>query len=200
MVKTLGGTEAGGHPALHSSEEGVGVLCGTVVYPAPALGRYPSPRHWPISDPMKPSESTKAFEAHAAASGVVLRACVPRKGFAQMFSFYQSVAVEGCDQPDDDMLLFQWGTYDWGSGTHFELNITRQFIEHELQDDDAISQLSLTFRFEPTPERDGLGLGNRWCNGPAELQEFLEFTLSSPAFAAVADLRAMEVGLDHWYV
>lgn len=149
---------------------------------------------------MKPSESTKAFEAHAAASGVVVRACVPRQGLAQMVSFYQSVAAENCDQPDGDMLLFQWGTNDWGSGTHFELNITRQFIEHELQDDDAISQLSLTFRFEPTAERGVLGQGNRWCGGPAELQQFLAFTHSSPAFAAVADQRAMEVELDHWYV
>jgi hypothetical protein len=149
---------------------------------------------------MTPSESAKAFEVHAAARGVGVNACVPRQGFAQMVSFYQSVAAEGCEQPDGDMLLFQWGTNDWGSGAHFELNMTRQFIEQEPQDDDAISQLSLTFRFEPTAERGVLAQGNRWCGRPIELQEFLAFTLSSPAFAAVADQRAMEVGLDDWYV
>jgi len=121
-------------------------------------------------------------------------------GFAQMFAFYQSVSPEGCNEADGDMLLFQWGTYDWGSGAQFELNITRQFIEQELQDDDAISQLSLTFRFAPTPERKILGEGNRWCGGPTELQEFRAFTFSSPAFTTVAEQQAVAVEISHSHV
>ena len=26
------------------------------------------------------------------------------------------------------MLLYQWGTYDWGEGKYFQIDITRQFI------------------------------------------------------------------------
>ncbi len=149
---------------------------------------------------MKPSESVTAFESFAATNGVVLSTCLPREGIAQMLAFYQAVSPMGCDEPDGDMLLFQWGTFDWGSGAQFELDITRQFIEQELQDDDAISQLSLTFRFAPTPERKILGDGNRWCGGPTELQEFRAFTFSSPAFIAVADLQAVAVEISHSYV
>jgi hypothetical protein len=91
---------------------------------------------------------------------VNLSSSTARNGLAQMLAFYASVPATGCGGPDGDMLLFQWGTYDWGKGRHFELNITRQFIEQGLEDDDAISQLSLTYRFTPNPELDALADSN----------------------------------------
>lgn len=117
-----------------------------------------------------------------------------------MFAFYQAEKPAGCDGPDGDMLLFQWGTYDWGTGRHFSLNITRQFIEDGLQDDDAISQLSLTFRFDPTVELEALGAGNRWCDGPSEFSIVRDSALSSVPFMAVADQSAAAVELVHFYV
>jgi hypothetical protein len=33
------------------------------------------------------------------------------------------------------MLLFQWGTYDWGTGEHFGFNLTRQLIGEGRVDD-----------------------------------------------------------------
>lgn len=74
-----------------------------------------------------------------------------------MFSFFQLVQPKGCEGPHGDMLLFQWGTYDWGSGRRFELSITRQFIENDQQDDCAISQLSLTFKFEKCSGKETVG-------------------------------------------
>ncbi len=117
-----------------------------------------------------------------------------------MFAFYQSVKPVGCDGPDGDMLLFQWGTYDWGAGRHFELNITRQFIEEDLEGDDAISQLSLTFRFDPTDQLEELGAGNRWCDGPSEFAIIKDYTLSSGPLLAVADRVAGAIELNHSYV
>ncbi|MBI3561581.1 MAG: hypothetical protein HY080_07700 [Gammaproteobacteria bacterium] len=149
---------------------------------------------------MKPDESPTAFASFAASRAVSLSDCTPRQGVDLMFCFYQTVFPIGSQEPDGDMLLFQWGTYDWGAGRHFELNITRQFIEQDLQDDDVISQLSLTFRFEPSAERDALGEGNRWCGGPTEFEIVREFTLSSASFLAVADKKAVAVELVHWYV
>lgn len=148
---------------------------------------------------MKPSESASAFKKFAEFNGVALFDCTPREGLAQMFSFYQSVFPEGCYGPDRDMLLFQWGIYDWGSGRHFEFNITRQFIEQESEGDDAISQLRFTFKFEPTAERENLGSGNRWCESPAELEILRELVSSSPSFVEVADQRAIAVELTHSY-
>jgi hypothetical protein len=117
-----------------------------------------------------------------------------------MFAFYQSVAAGGCDVPDGDMLLFQWGTYDWGAGKYFELNITRQFIEPEDEESVAISQLGLTFRFEPAPEWVALGAANRWSGDQAESAIVREFVFSSPAFMAVADQKALTIELAHGYV
>ncbi|MBL8524152.1 MAG: hypothetical protein JNN20_10715 [Betaproteobacteria bacterium] len=149
---------------------------------------------------MAPSESISVFSSFAKANGVNISGCTPREGLEQMFLFYQSVAPKGCDQPNGDMLLFQWGTYDWGAGKHFELNITRQFIEQAFDDDDAISQLSLTFKFAPTLDLVSIGDGNRWCDGPTEFELVRGFAFSSSAFIVVADHNAHVVELTHCYV
>jgi len=149
---------------------------------------------------MKPEDSAIAFASFSNRSGVSISRCSPRQGFDLVFSFYQSVKPSGCDGPNGDMLLFQWGTYDWGNGRCFELNLTRQFSEQSFQDDDAISQLSLTFRFQPTDELESLKEGNRWCDGPSESGVIREFTLSSAAFVAVADESGAEVDLAYSHV
>lgn len=97
---------------------------------------------------MKPAESVTAFQDFTASKGIDLNASTPREGIEAMLEFRAQAACVACS---DDMLLYQWGsydwgTYDWGNGKYFELDITRQFIEAELEDDDAISQLSLTYK------------------------------------------------------
>jgi hypothetical protein len=42
------------------------------------------------------------------------------------------------------------GTYNWGKGEHFELNITRQLIRSGGDSDSDIFQLGLTLRFPPS--------------------------------------------------
>jgi hypothetical protein len=149
---------------------------------------------------MNPVESPAAFTSFAIARRVSISHCTPREGIGLMFAFYQSAKPVGCDGPAGDMLLFQWGTYDWRTGRHFSLNITRQFIEDSLEDDDAISQLSLTFSFEPAVALEALGAGNRWCDGPTEFSIVRKFVLSSAAFVAVADRTDAAVELAHSYV
>jgi hypothetical protein len=149
---------------------------------------------------MTPADSPAALEAFTAARGIALSASKPRDGLAQMLAFYELVRADGCAGPDGDMLLFQWGTYDWGEGRHFELDLTRQFIEQGLEDDNAISQLSLTYKFEATPEREALGEGNRWCHELADLASFRAFVLASPPYAALADSPPVSVEVDHSFV
>jgi len=109
---------------------------------------------------MTPSTSVNAFEEFVENRGGALPALTVRTGVAEMLSFYESVSPTGCTNEDGDMLLFQWGTYNWGDGTQFEINITRQFIESAAEDDDAISQLQLTFKFPPDkiPLRLAMGI------------------------------------------
>ena len=95
-----------------------------------------------------------------------------------MLAFYEAVVPVGCASQNGDILLFQWGTYDWGDGKHFEINLTRQFIESAAEDDDAISQLQLVFRFASDKDRHALGAGNRWCNSQSEIDRFRGYITS----------------------
>jgi hypothetical protein len=139
---------------------------------------------------MKPKASRTAFEKFSVANAVVLSSCTPRSGFTQMFKFYETVLPVGCGGDGADMLLYQWGTYDWGSGEHFELNLTRQFIEQSKRDDDSISQLGITYKFKPTAELRVFGSGNRWCHSLTELKPFREFVEASAPFLGAANTRA----------
>jgi hypothetical protein len=99
-----------------------------------------------------------------------------------MTNWYRAERADDVDLgADGDMLLFQWGTYDWGSGAAFEFDLTRQFIVDDLEDDDAFFQLSWTLLFQPTAASSAIGDGNRWCMHPDELDEFVSFIAGSAA-------------------
>ena len=164
---------------------------------------------------MKPGQSADMFRQFASAHGVDLSRCTPRQGFEQALAFFREVKPVGCEEEDGDMLLFQLGTYDWGEGRWFELDITRQFLdlEHvyaddEEEDDDeedddfdddqaTMSQMHLTFRFKPTPELDALGASNRWNEGAEPEPRFVSFIFDSPAMALLGDRQADEIELRH---
>jgi len=64
---------------------------------------------------------------------------------------YADIKVEGItDDRDSDMLLFQYGVYDWGdeNGRHFSFDITRQFM---LPSTYEPYQLSFSLIFDPVP-------------------------------------------------
>jgi hypothetical protein len=143
---------------------------------------------------VKPGDSVKVFEAFVTEKGIDLHASTARAGIQSMLEFRASVACAACSE---DLLLYQWGTYDWGDGRYFEINITRQFIESGLEDDDAISQLSLTYKYKPSQELDFLGVGNRWEDGPGNFRQFI---FGSASFNALADAAPDHVEIDHSYV
>jgi len=71
----------------------------------------------------------KEFLRYAAGRGESLPKMTPSRALESMLSFYGDIRADECDVAGDgDMLLFQWGTYDWGDGDHFEFDITRQFV------------------------------------------------------------------------
>ena len=158
---------------------------------------------------MRPHESADRLRAFARANGVDLKSCAPLVGIAQMLLFYRDVPVEGCSDEDGDMVLFQWGTYDWGKGPAFELDITRQFIDMhpDYGDDDdgdddgdeqgQFSQLSLTFHFAASPELAALGAGNRWCHSQADLDDFAAYIRATAAMQALEQAKARRIVLDH---
>src|SRR5689334_3955432 len=99
---------------------------------------------------MQPSSARSQFLDCLGQSVGELASLSPIQGISLMINQYRHERAEGCPiGKDGDMLLYQWGTYDWGHGERFEINISRQFIESTDDEQGTMRQLSLTFRFEP---------------------------------------------------
>ena len=152
---------------------------------------------------MLPRDSETAFRQFLAKSGLEPAGMNLATGLQQVQSFYTSVSAKRLQEyPDADMLLFQWGTYDWtGAGATFQADLTRQFISSDAVDDDAFSQLLLTFHYPTTPESDALGEGNRWLeNGRDGLDHWLSFVRQTPVFEKMANVEPQSVRLQWEHV
>lgn len=156
-----------------------------------------------VSEPSaKPDDALRLFEAFLAERGLRPEAMVPWEGIDAMFAFFrtQRFAFEG-----NDALLFQYGTYDWGNGRHFELDITRQFAvddtDAETDEDDGggIYQLSLTFVFVPAPDRAELGSDHEWCfaRDAEAVDEYEAFVRRSAAYRLLAETQPLRVEIDY---
>ncbi len=141
---------------------------------------------------MKSADALHEFERFLEARGASIGNLSVRDGIDAMIHFYRTVRADDCSlESHGEMLLFQWGTYDWGQGPRFGLGIARQFIRAGGEDED-IWQLSLTFLFAPNP----LERGHRWCASPAELNEFVTFVGMHAALAVVTGAAPLGVELD----
>lgn len=139
---------------------------------------------------MRSAEAMSELQRRIESRGATLETLSLHDGLALMIELYKTVRVEDCDLDDDgDMLLFQWGTYDWGKGPYFEIDLTRQFAAGAGEDDD-LWQLSLTFLFWPTRT---LEAGHRWCARPEELDDFARYVWSHPALAGTEEPVRVEL-------
>jgi hypothetical protein len=110
----------------------------------------------------------------------------PKRLFEAVLDLYEGERINGTSlEEGGDMLLFQWGSYDWGNGRFFELDLTRQAIPSG-EEDPPILQLHCTFRYEPAVF-DGIDAGNLWCESPADIVGFARFVLSSEALRQTVD-------------
>ncbi len=146
---------------------------------------------------MKAKRAKQEFERLIQRSGMRVGSLSPARGLEMMLAFYRTVRFDDVDLAGNgDMLLYQWGTYDWGEGESFEFDITRQLILGTGEDED-IFQLSLTFKFQPTVALRQLGAGNRWCHSLEKVEEFRSFIDSSPAIIAVGQATPSKVQLEY---
>lgn len=155
---------------------------------------------------MKPHDAKQEFQRFIVNSGKDIHALQPHEGIHLMLAFYKIIRSDDVHiETDGDMLLFQWGVYDWGQGEHFSYNITRQLITeivHYEDDEDAewatqdFKQLSLTFTYEPNEKFRALSHGNKWCYRPAELEAFTTYIFESPATLAIQGETFQSMELD----
>ena len=135
---------------------------------------------------MNPSMAKTRFLKRLEAAGRSLNALTPSVGVEAMLAFYADERADCCPLDEDgDMLLFQWGTNDWGDGPAFEVSIVRQLIVADDENEEP-RQLDLRFRFEPAAG-GSVCEGNRWCGSPDGLPEFRQFVAGSAAHQAVGD-------------
>ena len=112
--------------------------------------------------------------------GVPLGALSLESGLRSFLSFYEETEVVGVAECDGDMLLFQWGLYDWtGLGAKLEVDITRQFRFPEGALDFALWQLRLTYSFEPTADAKDLGRGERWYGSHEAFADFSKYVMGA---------------------
>jgi hypothetical protein len=134
---------------------------------------------------MRPQTAKIRFTERLEAAGLSLATLTPAAGIEVMLDYYAEERADGCILKwDGDMLLFEWGTYDWGNGPAFEVNITRQLIDTNDEETEP-QQLSLTFRFDPAIAPAGLDAGNKWCKSPRTLPTFRRFLSRAEALLAV---------------
>lgn len=120
---------------------------------------------------MTPSESLKVFET-LYIPAVQLNEYSMVALVSSVFSFYETCPARGIGE-DGDMLLFESGSWDWGSGIHFQIKLTRQYIETGKDvDEDVISQFALTRLHKRSDEFAKLGSTERWCHRPTDLGAF----------------------------
>ncbi len=150
-----------------------------------------------MAQPAHPTTAEKALRSYLAQRGLSPEHVTVKDGLQAMLDFFQSVSFSPQSEGDPDMLLFQWGVYDWGSGARYEVDITRQLIWPSQEDEEELElwQLSWTFRFEPNEQLRALGRGNRWCDGASGLAEFRKYVAEAPAFRAVAERADPQVQL-----
>jgi hypothetical protein len=138
---------------------------------------------------MNPSESKSRFEQFVAGSGGSVTKLTAADAIRHMLAFYRQVRALDCPLNEDgDMILFQWGAYNFGQGDTYRYDITRQFIMSGSDGDDGMSQLSLTVHFAVTEALRALKKGNRWCSSPSQADEFEQFIRSHQVTAIVASL------------
>ncbi len=140
-------------------------------------------------------DAKRRFEELVGRAGRDSAALAPADGIALMRAFYDEVRFEGLvNESCADMLLYQYGTYDWGDGEEFLYDITRQLVVPD-GDGQELWQLSLRYTFAPSEALRALGDTERWCNGHAEAASFGAFLEHCPARAAVESVAPLRVSL-----
>lgn len=140
--------------------------------------------------PVAADHLEKAFGEFARDAGVDPAKDSPTSVFDLMLQFYAQVRVAGCDPADDeDMLLLDWGSYDWGEGRAYEIDLSREITVAGGK----IRQLHVLYRFPNAAELSGIPQGNDWWGSPDRVDEFADVLKSNVALVAAAGSEPISV-------
>lgn len=103
--------------------------------------------------------------------------------------FFKDYEIMGVDTTirDNDMLLFEYGIYDWqdGKGENFTVNLTRQFyMENELTDGFFQLHLKLYFNSENFKQLEAL---NKWSIDFQSINDWKNYITDTDGFKHAKD-------------
>jgi hypothetical protein len=133
---------------------------------------------------MLTNESQAALEQFLADRGIGSTSVTPVAAIQAMTDWYDAQRVDRVDPEGWDTLLFQWGTYDWGTGPSFEFDLVRQFIVEDEIGDDAIWQLHLTLHYPPD---DTAVSETHWCDSVREVADFRAAMTGNETVSRIAE-------------
>jgi len=110
--------------------------------------------------------------------------------FQLVIDFYKEYQIQNVDStiPDNDMLLFEYGIYDWqdGKGENFTISIVRQFyIEDE--ESDGFSQLHLVLYFDKDEFKGVEASANKWSLDFESIDEWKQYVINMQGFKLVEE-------------
>jgi hypothetical protein len=149
---------------------------------------------------MTEDEITQAFRSFAGGKAINLDGLSLSDFPRLLIDYHKDVEFPDISRADDgDMLLFQYGTYDWGDGRFFEIDFTRQFYQlfTDTEDHEVIQQ-RFTFYFEPTNFQQ-IASFNIWSNAVAGLAEFEAAIVNSQGYQKALSHRPerFEISIDN---
>lgn len=108
---------------------------------------------------------------------------------------FKKIRVDKIDYTEsfNDMLLFQYGVYNWGNenGNHFSFDITRQIITPE---EDEPYQLRLVLIFKPF-EFSNIKTYDIWSNDFNSLDDFVNHIKSTSGYELASKMKAKNIQL-----
>jgi hypothetical protein len=146
---------------------------------------------------MRIDEAEASLRDHLAKVGLRLDGDDAAPVLEAMMDWYAAErAVDAAPLDEDgDMLLFQWGTHDWGAGRVFEYDLTRQLVRADELEDEGIIQLSLTYRYPMTDATAALGSGHSWFGSPGDLAVLRREMEAHPASSAIRSVTPQEISM-----
>lgn len=94
---------------------------------------------------------------------------------------------------DADMLLFQYGVYDWGEGKNLEIDFVRQIIKK-----DSVNQIHITLKFPYKEKFSRIESYSEWYNSYNNDKTLKEWKNEIENLAIFQETKGMEYKLEIW--
>lgn len=94
---------------------------------------------------------------------------------------------------DADMLLFQYGVYDWGDGKNLEIDFARQLVKN-----DDINQVHITLKFPYEEKFSKIESYEEWYNSANNEKNIKEWHDEIEKQAIFEEINGMKYSLDIW--